>query len=798
MAILDLGKVKFLWKGNWATATSYEKDDVVVHNGSVWICKQTHSASVSGEGLNRLAPGKRFRQSGYGVSFDPQKPPVIYNVTKIGGKFYLNGRLNPNITFEKGHTYRFYVYSSTMTGVNFRFATATDGTTYTTGVTTSGTPGIAGSYVQITVPLNAPSLLYYKQDGTAGVADTASITVSPIWQGWQYWDELSNGFKWTGVWSNATQYYAGQVVSYDGNLYIADADNVGEIPDIVQASRTSTFIDWTGQQTTQRNNHVWSLLSGNQVKRRKDNAMWMPNQGPINWPYLHNDDTEPAVYRKSFYISSTGRVYGLGWGTASNQGYNSSGTGNSFWTEVNFRWYDWYDSLDAQNPDGGSQPRKEEDFNAANGHNTMYNRSGKPPKCIQIEMTHSSTYFLFDNGELWGIGHNGQGQKGVGATGNRNRPTRVMNLHDRKIIKISASKGNESSAHHLIALDSEGDVWTWGYNAYGQLGHGHSRDVYSPRRIPREWLGGEEIIDVLAAGMEYGSTYVRTRSNNIYSWGYNGYGQLGQGDTTDRWIPGRMTAFNPVTNGGIRKFAAVGQGSLCSFHLLDGNGYMWHTGYNGYGTAINGSTTNNNTIARSTVSPTAAATVNFWTSAPANYNMLWMRITNGNTYFVGYNGSNYIGGIGNNTTPITSPTLVFNVTNPKRIFARATHTTNIRVYWLTDRGEMWFQGYTNYSSHGNEYGGSGSNVQDGTNFRPVRMAIPSGTKIIDMFISCADESTNYAGSSNYFLCDNGQVYGNGFSGRANELNNFMMGHHYNGGWNSGVLYPWEVTRGYAI
>ena len=797
MAILDLGKVKFLWKGDWATGTNYEKDDIVHHQGEVWICKQTHSASVSGDGLNRLAPGKRYRQSAYGVSFDPNKPPVIYNVTKVGGKFFLNGRINPNITLEKGHRYRFYVYSNSMNGVNFRFATSTDGTTYTTGVTTSGTPGTPGAYVEITVPLGAPSTLYYKQDGTTGVADSATITISSIWQGWQYWEELSSGFRWTGAWSNATQYYTDNVVVYDGNMYIATCDNVGEIPDIVQVSRTATFSDWTGQQTTQRNNYCWELLSGNQTKRRKNNAMWLPNQGPINWPYLHNDDTEPAVWRKSYYISSTGRVYGLGWGTASNQGYNTSGSGNSFWTEIPFRYYDWYKSADAVNYDGGIQPRMEEDFKINEGYNRLYNRSGRPPKCIQIEMTYGATYFLFDNGELWHIGHNSQGQAGIGTTGNRNRPTRVQNLHDRKIIKVSCSKGSETNSFHTIALDDEGDVWTWGYNAYGQCGQGTSVNIYSPRRIPREWLGGEEVIDILAAGHEYGSTYIRTKGNNIYAWGYNGYGQLGCGDTTDRWRPTRMTAFNPITNGGIRKFAAVGQGSLCSFHLLDGNGYMWHTGYNGYGVAINGSTTNNNTIARSTTAPTAAATVNFWTSAPANYNMLWMRITNGNTYFVGYNGSNYIGGIGNNTSPISTPTLVFNVTNAKRVFARATYTTNIRVYWLTDRGELWFQGYTNYSAHGNEYGGSGSNVQDGTNYYPVRMAIPSGTKIIDMFISCVDSSTNYFGSTNYFLCDNGQIYGNGFAGASSDLNNFLLGHQYNT-WNSGVLYPMDVTRGYAI
>ena len=799
MAILDLGKIKLLWRGAWASATAYEKDDVVYNNGSVWICKQTHSASTSGEGLNRLAPAKRLRQSAYGAIFDPQQPTVIYHVIKSGGKFFLNGRLNPSIALQKGHRYRFYVSATTMNGVNFRFSTSLDGTTYTTGVTTSGTPGQNGAYVEITVPIDAPNTLYYKQDGTAGIADTATVTISPIWQGWQYWEEISGGMKFAGVWSNSTQYYRNDVVVWDGSMYIADADSSGEIPDTVQQNRAA-FIDWTGQQSTQRNNHVWRLLAGNQVKRRSDNAMWLPNQGPINWPYLHNDDASPNSYRKTFYISSTGRVYGLGAGSSNNNGYyNSQGGMVSFWTEVNFAWYDWYKSMDAVNSDGGTGPRMESDFNPANGYNRLYNRSGEPPKCIQIEQNYDSTLFLFDNGELWGIGYNGQGNRGNGFTSGTTRPQRVMNLNDRKIIKISMSKGKESSTHHCMALDSEGDVWAWGYNGYGQLGRGTTADGYSPRRIPREYFGNEEIIDILAAGQEYGVSYARTKSNNFYSWGHNNNGQLGIGDTTNRYKPTKIIAFNPVTAGGVLKFAASGQSNL-SFHVLDGNGYMWHAGYNGYGTALNASTTNNTTLARSVTAPTAAATVNFWAHGPGetnSYNCIYLRTTNGNTYFAGYNSGYYFSGVGNQTSPLTSPTLVPNATNLKRVFMRSSYSNTITTFAISDRGELWCNGYSNYSRHGNEYG-SNSTQQDGTNYYWFRMAIPAGTKVLDAIIHDTDQSSNNRGTNNYWLCDNGTIYGNGFSGIYQQQDSFLMGNQRNT-WQSpsSNLYPMQISRGYS-
>jgi hypothetical protein len=794
MAILDLGKIKLYWKGAWTTGTNYEQDDIVYHNGNVYICSQTHTASTNGEGLNRLAPGEKLRTSAYGAQYDAEKESVVYFVTKQTGKFYLNGRLTPNIRLDKAQRYRFYVYDTSMSGVNFRFSTSLDGTTYSTGVVTEGTPGLPGAYVEITVPLDAPALLYYKQDGTSGVANSATVTVNNIWQGFDYWEKVTQGMKWAGIWSNATQYYRNDIVSWDGSLYYAMADNQNEIPNIIQASR-SAFTDWTGKQTDLRNNFVWFPLSTTSRARRKDLAMWLPNQGPINWPYLHNDDNNSAAYRKSYYISNAGRVYATGGGTSENRGLVNTGTGTSYMTELVFKWYDWHRSRDSVNADGFKLPRFEEGQDIADGHGKLYNRSGLPPKCIQIESNYDATYFLFDNGELWQIGYNGHGQAGYGRTGNNSRPVRVQNLHDRKIIKVSISKGFETSAHHAIALDDEGAVWVWGYNAYGQCGNGTTENVYSPRQLPQEYFGNEKIIDILATGQEYGSCYVRTESNFFYSWGYNGVGQLAVGDTTNRYTPVKITSFSPTANGGVLKFSMSGTSSG-SFHILDGNGYMWHAGYNGYGTALNATTTNNTTLVRSTLAPTAGATVNFWAACPGGYHNVFLRTSNGNTYFVGYNGTNH-NGLGNTTSPISSPTQVPLVFFPKTIASRATYTNNIRTTMLTDKGEVWYAGYDNYNTNGNEYyGGAASTIENGVNSYAVRMAIPASAKIIDMYSLVCDETTNYANGVNFFITDNGQYFGNGFAGRASQGNNYLLGGQA-ASFNAWIRYPTNISSGWA-
>jgi hypothetical protein len=227
---------------------------------------------------------------------------------------------------------------------------------------------------------------------------------------------------------------------------------------------------------------------------------------------------------------------------------------------------------------------------------------------------------------------------------------------------------------------------------------------------------------------------------------------------------------------------------------------MWQAGYNAHGVALNGSTTNNTTLARSVTAPTAGATVNFWAHSPGSsdtYNMIYMRTTSGATYFAGYNAAYYYSGIGNQTSPQSNPVLVPNATNLKKVFLRSSHSNNITAFAISDRGELWCNGYSNYNRHGNEYG-SNSLQQDGTNYYWFRMAIPAGTKVLDAIIHDVDSTTNYYGTSNYWLCDNGTIYGNGFSGVYQDQNSFLMGNQRNTWQSPGSnLYPMQISRGYS-
>jgi len=96
-----------------------------------------------------------------------------------GNKFYIDGVVSPTISIAEGSTFRFDQSASSNSTHPLRFSTTANGThgggsEYTTGVTTSGTAGQAGAYVQITVANSAPTLYYYcpNHSGMGGTANT--------------------------------------------------------------------------------------------------------------------------------------------------------------------------------------------------------------------------------------------------------------------------------------------------------------------------------------------------------------------------------------------------------------------------------------------------------------------------------------------------------------------------------------------------------------------------------------------------------------------------------------------------
>ncbi len=86
-----------------------------------------------------------------------------------------------------------------------------------------------------------------------------------------------------------------------------------------------------------------------------------------------------------------------------------------------------------------------------------------------------------------------------------------------------------------MAIDESGNLWAWGENRYGQLGDGSKENRSSPVQIKASTKFKEVGV--------YGShTMAIDESGNLWAWGDNSYGQLGDGTKEDRSTPVQINA----------------------------------------------------------------------------------------------------------------------------------------------------------------------------------------------------------------------------------------------------------------
>jgi alpha-tubulin suppressor-like RCC1 family protein len=97
---------------------------------------------------------------------------------------------------------------------------------------------------------------------------------------------------------------------------------------------------------------------------------------------------------------------------------------------------------------------------------------------------------------------------------------------------------------HTLALDLKGNVWAWGENGQGALGNGVTNDRGFAGKVRNPGNTGdlENIVRIAAGGTGANSYSIAVAANGkVYAWGYNGTGQLGIGTTTSASLPTLVT-----------------------------------------------------------------------------------------------------------------------------------------------------------------------------------------------------------------------------------------------------------------
>ncbi|MEC4684419.1 MAG: RCC1 repeat-containing protein [Nitrospirota bacterium] len=188
---------------------------------------------------------------------------------------------------------------------------------------------------------------------------------------------------------------------------------------------------------------------------------------------------------------------------------------------------------------------------------------------IAIAAGDGHTVALKSDGTVWTWGDNKYGQLGNGTRTRSYTPVQVCDTGETApctnfltdVIDITAGGDNIVGMAHTVALKSDGTVWAWGSNQYGQLGNGTTTRSTTPVQV-----SGLTTVVAIAAGKNY--TIALKADGTVRAWGRNWPGTLGDG-TTDE-------STTPVEVSGLTDINAIAAGNDHTLALkIDGTVWAW-------------------------------------------------------------------------------------------------------------------------------------------------------------------------------------------------------------------------------
>lgn len=279
---------------------------------------------------------------------------------------------------------------------------------------------------------------------------------------------------------------------------------------------------------------------------------------------------------------------------------------------------------------------------------------GDIPDGVSIEAISAGSDYslaLGSDGKVYGWGFNGDGQLGTGSTWPSGKPIAAAQgaiPADVTIETISAGQGGFS-----LAIGSDGQAYSWGFNLQGQLGNGTTTNSSLPVAVSAGDIPAGVSLEDAAAGSSH--SVVVGSDDKLYSWGVNPNGELGNGTTTNSNVPvavsqGAIPAGVSIVDvtTGVRHSSVLGS---------DDKVYGW--GQNNLGQLGDGTTTNRSVPVALTQGAIPAEVTIEHLSAGSNHSLVLG--SDGKAYSWGHN---YSGELGNGNTG-TGSTIPVAVTEPE-------------------------------------------------------------------------------------------------------------------------------------
>jgi len=375
------------------------------------------------------------------------------------------------------------------------------------------------------------------------------------------------------------------------------------------------------------------------------------------------------------------------------------------------------------------------------------------PRIKQVVSNFNDTYFLDVNGAVWHCGANrGDWMSGRNTSGATAIPTKINGFGDlgastviTKIFQSNAYSGSPS----MFLLDNLGRVYAWGYNGYGNLGNGTTTNIVVPYLIP--FTATTPIKDIYATA-RYAATFLITTTGVLYT----------AGETNTSLYTGTNQLFRPVMPWGFNK--TVKQIFGCeTYYVYDGdgntapirrygavldNGEMWCWGnlsgsYNdGFGISYAADVYQSNAIY-----PIKVLDGVSFAQANAGWNTMIALMTDGTVKWTGYNGQGLGGTNASRQTWVTIGDAYLTGVTKLRMHGYGSYSTAIA---LRNDGKVVVWGY----------GGNGQ-VGDGYN---TATNYPNKYLLIDKTVIDFEAGTNFGagGGGLYCLTSDGQVMMTGY------------------------------------
>ena len=321
------------------------------------------------------------------------------------------------------------------------------------------------------------------------------------------------------------------------------------------------------------------------------------------------------------------------------------------------------------------------DGELGNGTITRYSGLATPGQVLNLHDVRAvaggdqHSLALKSDGTVWAWGNNGWGQLGNGKYGGSNTPVQVPGLSN--VTAIAAG------SLHNLALKSDGTVWGWGFDYFGQVGNGTSgANVLSPAQV----RGPSGMTAVAAGG--YSSLALKS-DRTVWAWGYNGQGELGNGTSDERAhsTPSKVRNLNTAV--------AIGAGVEHGLAVLANGGLSaWGDNQSGELGAATATTCGGYTSPCSTV-PVRVASLSGVTAVAGGHGYTLAVKSDGTAWGWGNNGYGELGDgkpqlYGSVKSPVRAT-----VTGVAAIAAGASHSL-----WLRSDGTLWAAGSNYYGQIG--------------------------------------------------------------------------------------------------